>query len=306
VTVDRQGTGATAFWNNSTANFLMDKTFHVLPAVNNPSGSYTITLYYTQAEVNGWQSATGQSISNIQLVKVSNQILNVTPLTPAAGGTVTTVSPVVSSLASNTALSFNFTNGFSGFGAGVVGMALPITLLDFEGHLIEKNIHLDWSTSLEVNSQAFEIERSYTDSGFVKIGTVAASGNSSEKSSYSFIDPDQAQANNYYRLKQIDLDGKFQYSRIIIVRGQDEESAFKIMNNPFTDKLAVEFAKAPAGEVVIRLLDVTGRELYQQRSESSGLHIIPVDLSRTKFSAGIYLLELRFNNEIHVVRVIKE
>ena len=306
VILDRQGSGATAFWNNNTANFLMDKTFHVLPTTNNPAGSYTVTLYYTQAEVNGWQAATGQSISNIQLVKVTNQISNVTPVTSGAGGTVTIGSPIVSSLASNTALSFNFTNGFSGFGAGVVGTALPITLLDFEGRLIGKNIRLDWSTSLEVNSKAFEVERSYSDSGFVKIGAVAATGNSSENRSYSFIDPDPAQENNFYRLKQIDLDGKFQYSRIVIVKGQNGENGFKILNNPFTDNLAIQFDKAPAGRVGVRLLDVTGRELYQQQKESSGLNRIPVDLSGTKLSAGIYLLELRYNNEIHVERVIKE
>ena len=306
ITVDRQGTGATAFWNNNTANFLMDKTFHVLPTTNNPAGSYTITLYYTQAEVNGWQAATSQNISNIQLVKVTNQISNVTPLSSGAGGAITIGSPIVSSLASNTALSFNFTNGFSGFGAGVVGTALPITLLDFEGRLNEKNIRLDWTTSLEVNSKAFEIERSYSDTGFVKIGTVPASGNSSEKRSYSFIDPDPPQENNYYRLKQIDLDGKYEFSRIVIVKGQSTESGFKILNNPFTDNLAIQFDKAPAGGVGIRLLDVTGRELYRQQKESSGPKIIPVDLARTKLSAGIYLLELRFNNEIHVERVIKE
>jgi hypothetical protein len=306
VTVDRQGTGATAFWNNNTADFLMDKTFHVLPTTNNPAGSYTITFYYTQAEVNGWQAATGQNISNIQLVKVSNQISNVTPLSSGAGGTVTIGSPIVSSLAGNTALSFNFLNGFSGFGAGVVGTALPITLLDFEGRLNGKNIRLDWTTSLEVKSKAFEIERSYTDTGFVKIGTLPASGNSSEKRSYSFIDPDPAQEHNYYRLKQIDLDGKYQFSRIVTVKGQSSETGFKILNNPFTDNLAIHFDNAPAGGVGIRLLDVTGRELYRQQNQSSGPNIIPVDLSGTKLSAGIYLLELRFKNEIHVERVIKE
>jgi hypothetical protein len=138
VVIDRAGTGSSQFWNNNTANYLMNKSFRVLPTTNNPTGSYDITFYFNQAEVNGWQTATGQTFSNIQMVKVQNQILNVTPGTPAGGGTVQIVTPGRGSLGTNSFASGTFTTGFSGFGFGIAGFALPVKLIDFTGRLVKK------------------------------------------------------------------------------------------------------------------------------------------------------------------------
>ena len=154
----------------------MDKTFHVIPTTNNPAGSYNITLYYTQAEINGWQTATTQTLSNIQLVKVTGQISSVTPAAPAGGGTMVTGAPAISSLGTNTALTYNFTTGFSGFGAGVPGSSpLPISLLSFDGHLRDNTVQLNWATSQEEDSKLFGVERCLaTARSFVNIGNVPA------------------------------------------------------------------------------------------------------------------------------------
>jgi len=306
VILDRAGTNATQFWNNNTANYLMDKTFRVLPTNNNPSGSYIITLYYTQAEINGWQTTTGQSLGNIQLVKTTGQISSVTPLNPTGGGTVVIGTPAISTLGTNTGLSYNFTTGFSGFGAGVVGVALPISLLDFEGRLGNKNVLLNWSTASEENSKGFEIERSYDAVHFGKIGYVEAVGNSSSPKNYSFIDPDIAQENNYYQLKQIDLDNKFVLSKIILVKGLFA-NVFKILNNPFTNYIDIQFGEQVTGKTQIRLLDITGRELLRKTWEASGLSTLRIDLSQKNIVAGVYLLEVTFNNnQKHVERVVRQ
>ena len=78
--------------------------------------------------------------------------------------------------------------------------------MDFKGQLKGNSVVLDWSTSFELKSRGFDIERSYDGSNFVKAGFVAAAGNSNIKRMYSFTDPDIAQEFNYYRLKQIDAD----------------------------------------------------------------------------------------------------
>src|SRR5206468_8780050 len=121
---------SSTFWNPTPANDVMNKTFKIIPTNDNPSGTYQITLYYTQAEVQGWQTATGQTLGSIQIVKVPTQISNVTPANPNGAGPVTVVTPVVGSLGTNTTLTFTFSNACSGLGAGAVGSALPIGLLD--------------------------------------------------------------------------------------------------------------------------------------------------------------------------------
>ncbi len=310
VVIDRAGSGATQFWNSNTSNYLMDKTFHVLPTTNNPSGSYNITLYYTQNEINGWQTSTNQSLGSIQLVKVPGQISQVTPANPNGGGTVTMVSPTIGSLGSNTSLTYNFINGFSGFGAGVAGFSpLPITLLAFDGRLENDNAVLTWSTSSEENSRSFEIERSFDGIGFSPIGSVPAAGNSTSTLDYSFTDANLTHDTDYYRLKSVDLDNHFTYSKTVLVRNTRPAASFSVVPNPFTDELDILFGQPTTGKIEIRLLDITGRQLRTlfsgsgSQSPGSRLHI---DLSGTFLSSGVYLLEISSDNGIQIQKILKK
>ena len=124
VEVDRAGTGAVQFNNAITANYLTSKTFKVTPTNANPTGAYTATLYYKEAEVAGWEAATGNVRSAAKIVKVSgnNQILSVNPGNAgsfAIGDAATTIG------AFNGDVTFTapFTTGFSGFGVGVYNPA---------------------------------------------------------------------------------------------------------------------------------------------------------------------------------------
>jgi len=262
-------------------------------------------LFYTQAEVNGWQTATGQNISNVQLIKTSGQISLVTPGNPAGAGAVVVGLPSISTLGTNTGLTYNFTTGFSGFGAGVVGAVLPIDLLNFEGQLRNERVSLGWSTSSEENSMQFDIERSYDGMQFIKVSSIAAQGNSSVVTHYSFSDPDDAHENNYYRLRQIDLDGKYEFSKVILLT-KAAGKIFKVLNNPFTNYVDVQLGKPANGNTYIRLLDVTGKELLHSIKQPTGLNTMRIDLSQQNIVAGIYLLELVFNNAKHIERIVKQ
>jgi len=307
VVIDRAGTASTPFWNNNTVNYLMDKTFHVLPTTNNPTGSYDITFYYTQAEIDGWQTATTQSLGNIQLVKTTNAISATTPAAPAGGGTVTIGTPAISTLGANTGLTYTFTTGFSGFGAGVPGIStLPIGLLDFDGHLVGNNTILNWSTSFESGSKGFGIERSYDGSVYTNIGFVPAVGNSSVRQDYSFKDPAIAQDENYYRLREIDQDDQFKLSKVVVLQDPHASArAFTVLSNPFTESLDIAFGRITTGKVKVRLLDITGKLLLQQAGGQAGLSRIRIDLSGISISPGVYLLEVGFNGEVHTEKVIK-
>jgi len=307
VVIDRAGASATQFWNTNTNNYLMDKTFHVIPTTNNPSGSYNISLYYTSTEIQGWQTATGQSLSGIQLVKTPGQISAVTPATPNAAGTPTVVTPAIGALGANTSLTYNFTNGFSGFGAGIPSLTnLPIGLLQFNGRLDNNDAILTWSTSFEQNSAGFEVDRSQDGMHFSKIGYVPAAGNSSTEKDYTYTDASLTLDSNYYQLKEITLDGNATYSKVVLIRDPHATPTITVLPNPFTTSLDIVFGNVATGRIDIRLLDITGRELTRQTGVQYAGSRLHVALPATTLTAGIYLLEVHSAAGTQVQRVIKK
>jgi trimeric autotransporter adhesin len=125
VTIDRAGSSTAQFWNNATANYLLSKSCKVVPANNTAAGNYEITLYYTAAEVAGWEAATGRTWagSTMQVTKVSNGFF--VPDVSTAAPQVTNIllaTGTKGTLGSNYTIRGSFsTTGFSGFGAGVPG-----------------------------------------------------------------------------------------------------------------------------------------------------------------------------------------
>jgi PKD repeat protein len=127
VMVDRQGTTPTAlaFTTNNAPNYLMSKTFKVVPTNNSATGSYTITLYYKENEVAAWETATGNSRNNIEMIKVNGNSSSISAVTPANFGTFTIVDTPVTLGAFGTDVTFTstYTTGFSGFGMGIYNSA---------------------------------------------------------------------------------------------------------------------------------------------------------------------------------------
>jgi hypothetical protein len=305
IIIDRAGTGATAFWNNNAANRLMNKTFRIIPANNNASGSYEITLYYTQAEVAGWEAATGQTFNNIQLIKVAGQISAVTPTTTNAAGTIEIVTPTRGTLDTNYTLTYTFNNGFSGFGAGVAGASLPVSLLDFVGHLKNNNVVLDWKTSSESNSHGFEIERSYDGANFTRIGFVKSAGNSNTTRSYTFADKEIAQINNYYRLKQVDLDDKFAYSKVINIKNPvNGQVPFTLLNNPVQASLDIQFGETGDGKVQMRLMDISGKLIKLWNGEKLANRRVRINIADKNLSKEAYILHARIQGRDYTEKVI--
>lgn len=265
VTVDREGAGAVAFWNNNAGNFLASKTIRVVPTNSNGGGQYTITLYYSQTEKTGWEAVTGQNWNNIQLVKVPGRIADFIPgVTSAESGSSVQVStPVRSTIGNIYALSYTFTTGFSGFGAGIPGMsALPVTLISFKGQLQENSVLLEWTTGVEQHSKNFEVERSTDGSTYATIGKVNAAGNSVAQKQYSFRDRDLSEV-NYYRLRINDIDGHSRLSNVVMVRYKASEQQVWINGNPFKDYIDLGFARS-AGEVKLQLVSSSGAVVLEK------------------------------------------
>jgi photosystem II stability/assembly factor-like uncharacterized protein len=309
IEIDRAGTGASPFWNTTAANYLMNKTFRVIPTNNNLSGQYAITLYLSAAEVAGWQTATGQSWANIQLIKLPSQISNVTTATPEPDGvgTVQVVTPTIGTLGTAYTISYTFSNGFSGFGAGIPGSSgtLPITLLNFTGRLQGENVKLNWSTASEQNSKGFEIEKSLDGINYRKIGFVEGAGNSFTTRGYTFTDPQRAVEFNYYRLKLVDIDNTFEYSDVVLVKNAYGKQDVYLAGNPFTNNINIQFAKTPNGKVSVTIYDMKGSKIYEEGYNNYTQTSLQINTMQMILARGMYSVKVETGGKMYRLKAMK-
>lgn len=166
---------------------------------------------------------------------------------------------------------------------------LPVTWLDVDIHEQEGQNHLSWSTATEVNNRGFFVERSGDGVSWVELGFVSGSGTTyGEIATYEWVDRLPPPGQNYYRLRQEDLDGKFDFSEVVTIRNQSIHQV-RIYPNPFSESLQIEWPVHEATESRrARLYDMTGRLLWQRTLSGEKQQL---DLS-DQLSPGIYWMEL--------------
>ena len=179
---------------------------------------------------------------------------------------------------------------------------LPVDLVDFTLSQNEKNtVSLNWQTATEVNNDYFLIERSYNAREFVEIGKVDGVGNSSDIEIYTFID-ERPELNRpvYYRLKQVDFDGTFEYSLIKkIIIEQATISIEKVYPNPVfrSETVKVNFdLSTNTHEVEMIVYNITGHEKMRNTfAASKGENTI--NFSPSDLAAGQYYVSLIAGNQ---------
>jgi len=174
---------------------------------------------------------------------------------------------------------------------------VPILLLNFDAVKQGSTVQCSWRTSSEVNSDHFDVEYSKDGNTWQTIGTVAAAGNSSTTKSYGFNHPNPVNGANYYRLKQVDINGSFVYSSIRVVNF-NSKTGIRILPNPVVDKLYITSdATTPLQSVSVYAAD--GKQLQQTSKFVPGNSI---DMSR--YPTGTYLIKIvdaQGNTETHSV-----
>jgi hypothetical protein len=191
---------------------------------------------------------------------------------------------------------------------------LPVSLIDFNGlYRNEGKVELNWLTNFEQNSDRFEIERSFDGTEWQKVGALKAQGVSSVRKSYSFTD--EAGRNTaikkdlYYRLKQIDLDNKSAYSRILIVRVYNTQSTkmISVTPNPSKNDISVNVQLNESSFIVMKVINTSGNEVMKKSLKASaGSNSFMLE-GTSKLQRGMYVLEVIINSkERMVVKLMKE
>jgi hypothetical protein len=192
--------------------------------------------------------------------------------------------------------------------AGVAATTLtPVTMLYFKGLLKDDKGYITWATTDEINNSHFDVEKSTTGSDFVKVGTVNASGRSGNfTSTYNFVDNNVVAKVNYYRLKQVDIDGRSTYSKVLVLRNDLANFSVKIGPNPFAGNINVLYKLDKETTVQIRLYDQSGRAV-KQYSTNGGAGANSFNISDlTNLPKGQYTLELKGDNVQYRQQVAKQ
>ncbi|MBA9078564.1 hypothetical protein FHS90_003294 [Rufibacter quisquiliarum] len=186
------------------------------------------------------------------------------------------------------------------------GTPLPVSLTRFEGVSRNGAVELVWTTATEINNDRFEIERSANGKDFVKVGEVKGSGNTSVIIDYAFTDRSAAKGTAYYRLRQVDLDGTTEYSKVISVNnagGAEVNGAAKVsvFPNPVTNgNVNIRFAELPKGTVNVRLVDLSGRVLHTGAMNADGT----LNLTGLGLSQGIYMISITADGVTETQRLV--
>jgi uncharacterized repeat protein (TIGR01451 family) len=167
---------------------------------------------------------------------------------------------------------------------------LPVVLTAFTASAVaNRDAQLNWNTASEVNSAAFEVERSLDGTTFTKVGLLAAKGTTAAPSAYAFLDKGVASLANgtvYYRLKQVDLDGKFAYSPVRTVAFTKAALAsLSLYPNPAQTTTRLDLSALPAASAYqVTLLDVTGRAVRSLTLGGGAVQTLEI----STLASGIY------------------
>lgn len=184
---------------------------------------------------------------------------------------------------------------------------LPIELLSFNANYNEdsKNVVLDWTTISEINNDFFTIEKSIDGENFEVVGIVDGSGNSNSYRTYNTLDEKPYVGTSYYRLKQTDFDGQFEYSDLVPVKVEDVISNPTIYPNPITNNGVLEFSTNSTEATVVTVYDVSGRiVLSNQHLTNKGIN--KIQLETNELTNGMYFISLKNGNSKTNLKFIKE
>jgi hypothetical protein len=183
-----------------------------------------------------------------------------------------------------------------------INCTLPLTLLYFKGKATEKGNQLEWKTSTEINAAGFELQRKLDGMSWESIGFINSEGISGSIQAYSFLDQYPGWGTDYYRIQQVDLDGKFAYSTIISINDQTEPGIWnaQIYPNPVKEgHFFIYLHQAPKDNGIIRMLDSTGHLIRESSIDEASFK-----MEVNGLIPGIYFVIISMGGENTCERIL--
>jgi hypothetical protein len=185
---------------------------------------------------------------------------------------------------------------------------LPVELTFFKASVDGWSVQLNWETAAEVNNYGFEVERSTDKSSWRKIAFIAGHGNSNSMKQYSFTDIKVSSGKYYYRLKQIDNTGIFDYSKEIEVTIEKVIKDFTVepnFPNPFNPSTTIKFGFQESVDATVVIYNSLGSKvavLFNERTEAGKIYNL--DFNGSQLTSGVYYYVVRGGNFKSVKKMI--
>ena len=177
---------------------------------------------------------------------------------------------------------------FSQFAIGELPTTLPVKLTKFVAKAESTSVLLTWETATELNSDKFIVERSNDGNLFLPVGDIKAKGSSTQQISYSLRDKNPQGGMNYYRLKQVDLDGSFEYSNIVPVKFSLSATSVKTYPNPASEWL--HFNGVANKKAKVNWYSISGQKTATSILENNKTNV------PTQLSNGLYIIKILLND----------
>ncbi len=286
----------------------LPRSFQITPTNNGPA---TVTLYMLQSELDAlvgssainaasnptrFGAITPGSYANMCIYKYSGGSQSPGSFTSqsviGAYPSGVTVSAVPGTSPVQYSVTFPVT-GFSGFYCAACNpnaSLLPVDLLSFTGRTANNINILNWATATELNNAKFEIERSLDGINFEYIGEMKGAGTTNARRDYVFADNQPLSGSNFYRLRQVDLDGKFNYSKTILLNLRiDKLSIGTIVPNPTSGQLGYTVYSPTVENATLTVRNVLGQVVYSNSNTlKAGNNAL--DFDATNLAAGSYMI----------------
>ena len=211
---------------------------------------------------------------------------------------------VLSLLVSDNSL-FIGTNGY-GVWRRPLSEIVPVELSSFTVTTNGKEVTLNWSTATELNNQGFEVQRKFSSNDFVTVGSVRGNGTTTTSNNYTYVDKLLTSGKYFYRLKQIDFGGKYEYSQTV----EANWSPFTIykldqnFSNPFNPITTIGFGIPEKGNVKLSVLNILGEEIKVLLNEEKEAGYHSIDFNASDLPSGVYFYQLKAGDFISAKKML--
>ena len=209
----------------------------------------------------------------------------------------------------NTGTGTSASPGAGTSGSGVIGPSagpLPIELVDFKARTQDGRILLLWSTASEKNNDYFTVERSTNGNEYTAVSKIKGAGTTQSYKNYSTYDNEPVDGISYYRLKQTDYDGSYNYSPVISV-DFSEKLDFTFFPNPVKSGEIISFVISKnegIKEIQVSVSDVTGKKIYVETMHAGSESKAELSLTDLNLNPGIYILKVQSGSLSQVKKLV--